>query len=843
MIKFFELIDRGRDQKDDRVVPKPLDLPLIIGGGAGSNIAIAGLPDRTLLIDEYQGHLFLQPLVTDPPILHNNRKISASVWLKSGDTVRIDDTLLEFEISGELLTIKTGTYHDAMPSLPPRNPPEPEGDKMVGTGTPPSLPYEDHNLYESKRLPLYQKIALPILFILLLCAGYLLMAVVTEISIMPEPDSIQLLGNLPAISLGLQNQQVKGDASGKDSPVSVYRFMAMPGDYILMAKKEGYHPLEQKITIASSSDHPLFKLDPLPGILQITSEPDGAEVFLDGNPVGRTPLKSLTVKQGSHEMEISLYNYRPVKRSVVVEGFGKWDQIHFKLEPAWGVVKLQSVPPGAAIFLDGVEQDEKTPAELRIPEGVHTISLMLQGYRKAEIPLTVVAGQIHEITPVTLQPAPAILNLRTVPAGALISVDSVYSGKSPVRIELDPGRSHKLTALLPGYAAHTVVIQPGEPGQQKNLEIRLKPKYAKLFIKLFPEKASLFLNGKVQKRSSGWFTLLAKPHTVEARAPGYLTKKITVDLSTAHEQRIDLRLRRQGQRKKTDEGSQAKGKETATMKLLYPKSFLMGSSRREQGRRTNEIQHKVLMSRPFLIGVREVTNGEFRRFRPSHSSGSFMGRSLDGDNQPVINVSWDLAARYCNWLSDQAGLPRFYLEKGGRMVPVSVPNTGYRLPTEAEWAYAARMAGRVSAAKYAWSGSFPPPDRAGNFADESARNILSSVIAGYNDSYPVSSPAGSFRPDPAGLYDIGGNVSEWCNDYYSPVPQSAQKSDPMGPATGTHRVVRGANWRSSTITELRLSYRGYSRKPSDTIGFRVARYPNIQDKRTRLVIKQVTKGL
>ncbi|UCD66000.1 MAG: SUMF1/EgtB/PvdO family nonheme iron enzyme, partial [Deltaproteobacteria bacterium] len=127
---------------------------------------------------------------------------------------------------------------------------------------------------------------------------------------------------------------------------------------------------------------------------------------------------------------------------------------------------------------------------------------------------------------------------------------------------------------------------------------------------------------------------------------------------------------------------------------------------------------------------------------------------------------------------------------------------------------------------YAWSGSFPPREKTGNYADESARSILTVIIKGYNDTFAVSAPGASFNINPAGFFDLDGNVSEWCHDYYTPHTAIASevKTDPMGPATGTHHVVRGASWRDGSITEMRLSYRAYSREKRDDIGFRIARY-------------------
>jgi len=252
----------------------------------------------------------------------------------------------------------------------------------------------------------------------------------------------------------------------------------------------------------------------------------------------------------------------------------------------------------------------------------------------------------------------------------------------------------------------------------------------------------------------------------------------------------------------------------------------MGSSRREQGRRSNETLRNVNLQRSFYIGIREVTNKEFRQFSAGHNSGKFKSHSLNHPELPVVGVTWEQAALFCNWLSAKEALPPVYILKGGKLAAADPVGSGYRLPTEAEWEFCIRFNKNKVNLKYPWGNKFPPEPKSGNFADESAKDLLSSYLVGYNDGYPVMAPPAKFNTNALGLYDLGGNTAEWCHDYYSIYPYDSQKvyKDPLGPEEGKHHIVRDSSWRQSSISALRSSYRDYSDGQRIDLGFRVARY-------------------
>jgi formylglycine-generating enzyme required for sulfatase activity len=261
------------------------------------------------------------------------------------------------------------------------------------------------------------------------------------------------------------------------------------------------------------------------------------------------------------------------------------------------------------------------------------------------------------------------------------------------------------------------------------------------------------------------------------------------------------------------------------MRRVEPGTFTMGSSRAEQGRRANEVLAPVTLTRPFLIGVREVTNNEFAKFRPGHDSGSDVHPSMAGGENPVANVTWADAVEYCNWLSTREGLKPAYEEKFGEWTIIRPLTNGYRLPTEAEWAWAVRFSGSQGAQKFSWGAEMPPKRNSGNYADRAAADLTPSILPRYDDGFASTAPVAKFTPNALGLYDGAGNVAEWVNDIYSVATPGLTTPvvDPMGPETGKAHVVRGSSWRHAGILELRLSFRESEIAPRSDVGFRLAR--------------------
>ncbi len=292
-----------------------------------------------------------------------------------------------------------------------------------------------------------------------------------------------------------------------------------------------------------------------------------------------------------------------------------------------------------------------------------------------------------------------------------------------------------------------------------------------------------------------------------------------------------------------------------TMVLIPPGEFLMGSSdeqieaalkmadelridQRTQDRICNQErpQHRMLLTGPYLLAATEVTIAQFRTFvtatayqteaevlgtgnsaatekaAPKERNG-FTWRSpgfAQREAAAVSQVSWNAAVVFCNWLSKrEKRTPSYHRDAKNNWV-LDARSKGYRLPSEAQWEFACRAGtttqfhfgdGHKTLSKYAW------------FNFKSGSNPVRTV--------------GSKQPNAFGLYDMHGNIGEWCQDYYDPkfygLPES---SKPDGPASGARRVIRGGDWWTSAV-RCRSAFRGYGDQVtrSDDLGFRLSRSP------------------
>ena len=602
------------------------------------------------------------------------------------------------------------------------------------------------------------------------------------------------------------------------------RYLMRSGEYEINVEASGHYPLQQAVSINDEDQQQFhYKLQRLPGKLDFTSNPAGARILIDEEALGSTPLSAISVAAGEHEMRVLAERYLPYRQAIEVTGMGEVQAYDLKLEPAWANIAIASTPVGASVYVDG-ELVGVTPALLEILQGDHQISLKLPLYRSWEQSLSVSAGVHQNLEPVVLQPADGTLHLTSVPSRASVTLDGEYQGQTPLVLDLSPAIDHRIAVFKPGHSNANRNLRL-EPEEERHLQLSLKPRLGEILVQVQPAGATILIDGKRVGVGTQTLKLPAFEQTLEVALDGYRSQRQRFTPRQGLSQIIKVSLLTVADARLASLKPEITNPSGQSLLLFTPnEEFTMGASRREPGRRANEVLHPVSLTKMFYLGRKEVSNAEFRLFRKDHNSGRVEGNSLNTNTQPAVLVSWNDAALYCNWLSAQEKLPLFYQQENGLIVGFNVASHGYRLPTEAEWTWAARSkAGELL--KFAWGDQYPPQNVVENYADNSSAYITGRTVNGYDDSHIVSAPGGSFKPNHRGLYDMGGNVAEWTHDVYAlPASGGIPEVDPLGAQMGNNHVIRGASWAQGTVTELRFSFRDYGKAGRDDVGFRVARF-------------------
>jgi formylglycine-generating enzyme required for sulfatase activity len=785
------------------------DLPLSVGGGA-CHIALPDLADDgpAAYLGYDRGEVFIQPAedgATAATVRCNGVVLTVSRWLGDSDEISIGRHRLLCEITGDtvqltLMTTATGNAADSAVETvrPPIAPPE----RAI---TPTDFEPRWQTPPRRSRYSVRPRSLLLIAAIALLLAGvwFVLTARAVRVETVPAADSIEVRGSWLTPKIGGS-------------------YLLCPGRYTVAVELAGYRNLVAPLEIDADSPSVVsFTLEPLGGLLTITSRPvDGAEITIDGSSFGTTPAADIELGAGEHAVEITAPLYLPYRRTVYLEPGDPPRELAVELVANWAPITVATTPTGATVFLDGIVLGS-TPLHEQVEAGDRTLEIRRQGFKVLSRSIRITAGEPVDLGSLRLVPEDGRLAVVSDPAGASVTVNGVFRGAAPLELDLAPGGAYDVRVSAAGHAtfAADVEISSGRRSEVRAVLVMLS---GEVRITSLPPRAELLIDGVPAGATNQTLELDARPHEIEVLLEGYVPFRTTLTPEPGLPQAVHAELKQAGAAGLPAAIESPQGVELV---LVGPGRFTMGAARREPGRRANEVLREVEITREFYLAVREVTNQEFRDFRSEHLSGSVGNSNLEIDHHPVVNVTWNDAAKYCNWLSAQAGLPPVYVERHGSMVARTPFPLGFRLPTEAEWAWAARYPDSADARKYAWGDSLPVPAGAGNYGDSAGSSTLGGAIPRYSDSYAATAPAGSFLANPLGLFNLGGNVAEWINDIYAVTPSSPGEiaRDPTGPSTGAYHVIRGASWMDTNVTELRLSYRDYGDRARPDLGFRIAR--------------------
>jgi formylglycine-generating enzyme required for sulfatase activity len=806
-----------RDAAGDRTF-SPEDLPLGVGPGEAHGVRLPGSDGPAVGFLGYSaGRFFIQPGSGSQAATLDGSPLGESRWISGGEVLLAGGCAIAFDLEPGMLRVSV----DPDPAERTTVPPVVEAATAGGAAervtddeeTIAPMPYEAVATTgvkkQKRRFPVVGAVLTVALTILGVAAWFMFTARSVEVIVSPMPEDVSLHGTL-VIKFGP-------------------RYLVRPGEYEVRATLAEYEPLRQTVEVTDQRAQTLqLTMTRLPDRLFVSAtDPADAQVALDGEALGEAPIEDHPVRPGRYRLEVSADRYVTHEEDLDVEGGGNAVRREVTLVPDWAEVTIASTPEGATVLANG-EEKGVTPLTFELRSGLHDLQLRKSGFKTWQEPVTVEPDKALALGEIRLKPSDGKLVARSEPDGATVLVDGQFRGQTPVRIDLDPGRNYRVEVSRAGYETQSRTVRLSS-GQTRTETFRLKAVTGVLELIVAPEGVEFVVDGRSRGAAPARVELIAVPHRLEFRKPGYVSRKMTVKPTPGIPQRLEVKLLTE------EEAALAAIPKTITtaqgseLTLVPGGRFKMGATRGEPGRRANEGLREVRISKPFYIGVKEVTNREFREYRRGHSSGVAIGYGLDGDDFPVVRVTWQDAAAFCNWLSQQDALPPAYQTEAGRLVPIHPPTTGYRLPTEAEWTWAARYAGRAQKPpRYPWGDSMPPTPGSGNYADVSARAGLRQVLTSYNDDYPASAHVGRFRPNALGLFDVGGNVSEWTNDLYRAYTgtQQSMEVDPVGAEEGRYYVLRGSSWRHGSISELRFTWRDSGDEARPDLGFRLARSIN-----------------
>jgi len=562
-------------------------------------------------------------------------------------------------------------------------------------------------------------------------------------------------------------------------------FELLPGSHQLTVKKQGCKEYNEIIEVNKSQV--LFKDIKLEEIeiqgVNIRSTPSGATVYIDNIEKGKTDLPDW-LYPGEYTLKLSLSGYLDITEKIRVEE-GRINNFSYTLQKNAGYLNLSVTPSDADIKINGQSyQSGKT--EL-IP-GKYRISISKSGYLSQEEEITVELGETITLS-YTLVEDVGTLSLQITPSDAKVEINKrEYSHSAPIK--LSPG-TYKIEVSKDGwYAQDEMVTLKLRETLSKRYTLQQKTGTLQFSVQPLDGKVELRdATGKLYKSWTGMRLEKDIPvgsYELTCTYSGYKTEKRNIAIM--ENQTLPLKIQ-------MEEGVSYAGIEEV---LVPGGSFRMGDV--WGGGESDEKPVRSVTLRSFYIAKHEVTQALYHEIMGTNPS------YFKGDNLPVERVTWYNAVDYCNKLSEKADLQKVYTISGTN-VTADFTKNGYRLLTEAEWEYAARSCGRDDRK---WSGTNTESEL-GNYA--------------WYDSNSGSKthPVGTKKPNDLGIYDMSGNVWEWCWDWYDDYSSSSQ-TNPTGPSTGSSRVVRGGRWYSHA-NFCRTADRSYP-TPSYSyynLGFRLAR--------------------
>jgi len=785
------------------------ELPLRVGTGSECQVRLPGPGGEPVaMLDLLDGMPIVQPVGRNTSLRINDVALEASRRLVDGDVLQFYGSEMRVNVSDSGVAIDVRLEDSAYVTKPPEladDSDRPDDESIAPTAFR-RVAEAGAQSHTSKQSPL--KFIVGGALVALLSMSFLLFTSKSvDFDINPEgPDSFDIEGGWFRLPVG-------------------DRVLLRTGNYTVNVEKEGYYDIGQTFIVGDEPSMTVrLRMRKKPGRMFVVTEPAAdALVTIDESLVGKAPFGPVELEPGVHSVRVEAERFLPFTDIVAVTGLDKIERLYIQLTPRWAEVEVRSEPAGALIY-SGDNDVGVTPATIQLLEGAHDLTVSKDGFSAWDGNVVAEPNVSQTLPLIRLQPADARLRVNTIPRGANVTVNGRYRGQSPLTLSLTPDVDYQIGMSKAGYGVTSRSLRL-QSAASESITVDLSARVGTVTMIVEPADATVYVDGRARGTGKTIVRLSSAPHRIEVKRQGFRDWSTTITPRPGYPQTLTAKLRSLAA---IARDSVARTEQTSvghTLRRVESGTFSMGASRAENGRRANEVIRPVTIASPYLISVKEVTNKQFAQFRKNHDSGADVHVSLAADNNPVANVTWADAVQYCNWLSKKEGRTPVYKQEFGKWIAVYPFTDGYRLPTEAEWAWAIRYSERPAPSKFPWGKNWPPPKDSGNFSDLTARELVPSIIPKFNDGYASTAPVGTFKVSAIGIYDGGGNVAEWMNDFYTvPTPGITEPVvDPTGPVRGTSHVIRGSSWRHAGFTEMRLSYRDYGVDARVDVGFRIAR--------------------
>jgi len=507
----------------------------------------------------------------------------------------------------------------------------------------------------------------------------------------------------------------------------------------------------------------------------IRTEPAGALVVM-GDHAQKSPATFDDLEPRKYNVRIMDPGYDPIETVIDLSGRRALALPPFHLVRSKGVLEIQSDPPGAHFVIrseDGqISREGTTPQSIvDLPTGKYSVIAHRGDWEmrdEVEVQRGEKAGRKFEFVS-------AVANITSDPTGAEILVDGKSSGRAPLRLEL-PARSHEVSAHLEGWPNEQQTV-----GIERGRENPVHFVFANGSVKITsaPGGATVSLNGK---------ELGQTPLVIEEVKPGEVT--------------YELRL---AGYKTTSINGKVEPQQQAFLAARLEKS--VGPAPGQPF--TNSLGMKFVSLGEIRISVWETRVQDYAAFVQATGRRYEPTDFQQAPTHPIVKVNWFDAVAFCKWLTEK--------ERDEHLVE---DRQSYRLPTDKEWSQAVGLQNEIGTTpqardgkiknEFPWGKQWPPPSGAGCYSAPQKR--------------VGTMPVGSFKPNSSGIYDLGGNVWEWCADLY--------KGGTSGPARDWG-VLRGGSWATSNRLEMQSSYRNViDRNDRDVIyGFRCVLAPESAETR------------